>query len=254
MSDTSRWLEALRTSHDRMTALVTPLDEDEVMAPSYDSEWTIAQVASHLGSQAEIFELFLEAGLTGKTAPSNDVFPPIWERWNAKPPIRQVADSVAANEALVTTLEHMPDEQRASFALTMFGLDLDVAGFAALRLGEHAVHTWDIAVALDPTALVADDAVALLTDLLPQRVGWIGKPVADADPIAVATTNPDRRFRLTLSPSIALENTAGDADPVEIPAEAFLRLAYGRMDPDHTPSDVADDSRIDLLRRAFPGF
>jgi uncharacterized protein (TIGR03083 family) len=237
-----------------MTALVTPLTEEQVTAPSYDSEWTIAQVASHLGSQAEIFELFLDAGLTGKPAPGGEAFAPIWDRWNAKAPMAQVADSVAANEVLVTTLERMPEEQKASFALNMFGMDLDVAGFAALRLGEHAVHTWDIAVALDPTAVIADDAVQLVADLLPQRVGRIGKPVADAGPVVVTTTNPDRTYLLTLSPGVELEVADDGGDPLRISAEAFIRLLFGRLDPAHTPSDVADDKRLDLLRTAFPGF
>ena len=36
------------------------------LAPSYDTEWSVGQVLSHLGSQAEIFELFLDA-VQGKT-------------------------------------------------------------------------------------------------------------------------------------------------------------------------------------------
>jgi hypothetical protein len=42
---------------------------------------------------------------------------------------------------------------------------------------------------------------------------------------------------------------------VSMPAEALLRLAYGRLDPAHTPSDVVtspDD--LDRLRAVFPGF
>ena len=39
-----------------------------------------------------------------------------------------------------------------------------------------------------------------------------------------------------------------------LPAEAFVRLVYGRLDPDHTPSSVsADGVDLDLLRSAFPG-
>jgi Protein of unknown function (DUF998) len=29
-------------------------------------------------------------------------------------------------------------------------MDLDTTGLARMRLGEHAIHTWDIAVALEP--------------------------------------------------------------------------------------------------------
>jgi hypothetical protein len=41
---------------------------------------------------------------------------------------------------------------------------------------------------------------------------------------------------------------------VRLPAEAFIRLLYGRLDPDHTPSSVTTDGAdLDVLRRAFPG-
>ena len=46
-----------------------------------------------------------------------------------------------------------------------------------MRVGEHAVHTWDIAVALDPKATVAADAVDLLIDTAPAIVARAMKPV-----------------------------------------------------------------------------
>src|SRR6266404_2449775 len=58
------WIDALRRSHDRLRASVEPLDLGQLEQRSYASEWSIAQVVSHLGSQAEIFGLFLDAGLT----------------------------------------------------------------------------------------------------------------------------------------------------------------------------------------------
>ena len=33
-----------------------------------------------------------------------------------------------------------------------------------MRLGEHTLHTWDVAVALDPSAQVSPDAIDLLVD------------------------------------------------------------------------------------------
>ena len=42
---------------------------------------------------------------------------------------------------------------------------------------------------------------------------------------------------------------------VSMPAEALLRLAYGRLDAAHTPADVeADPADLDRLRAVFPGF
>lgn len=188
MTDDTRWITALRSSHARFAGLVDGLTEEQVTGPSYDDdEWTIADVSSHLGSQAEIFRPFLEAGLTGDQPPGNDSFAPIWDRWNAMAPADQVRESVARNEELVERLEALDDDQRASFRVPLFGSEQDLAGFAAMRLGEHAVHTWDVAVALDPTATVSADAVDLLIDgwtpgsrgsasRWPERHPWSSRP------------------------------------------------------------------------------
>ena len=61
------WISALRHSHDRLRASVQSLGPDQLAQRSYPSEWTIAQVLSHLGSQAEIFGLILAAGLAAIT-------------------------------------------------------------------------------------------------------------------------------------------------------------------------------------------
>lgn len=154
MVTTSAWIEAVRSTHDHFAAVLRPLSEDAVRGRSYATDWSIADTASHLGSQAEIFDLFLDAGLVGGPAPGGDVFGGIWDRWNALPPTEQVAQSVATDEAFVTRVEQTPDEQRERFSLTAFGSEQDLAGLLATRLGELAVHTWDIEVALDDTAEV----------------------------------------------------------------------------------------------------
>jgi hypothetical protein len=49
----------------------------------------------------------------------------------------------------------------------------------------------------------------------------------------------------------------GDANAnITLPAEALLRLVYGRLDPDHTPEGEITLDRVDLdaLRALFPGF
>jgi uncharacterized protein (TIGR03083 family) len=256
MADFPTWLAAIRRSHDRMAAHVEGLTDEQLTLRSYADQWSLAQVASHLGSQAEIFNLYLTAGLTGTDAPDQDTIVPIWDRWNALPPRSQVADSVTANERLVSRLEHLEPEQQDAFTLTLFGSDLDLAGLAALRLGEHALHTWDIAVTLDPAATVAADAVELLIDTLPQRAAAAGLPVPGGRPVEVVTSDPRRTFRLTLDPKVTLtpaDAVTPDAQVAHLPAEAFLRLVAGRLDPQHTPLGV-EAPDLDQLRDAFPGF
>ena len=253
--DATAWIAANRSSHDRFAALVAPLDETAVRGPSYDPDWSIADVASHLGSQAEIFGLFLEAGLTGSAGPGGDAFGPIWDRWNGKAPLDQVSDSVSANEALVARIEGLSPQERESFSVRMFGSDTDLAGLLGSRLGEHAVHTWDIEVALDPAAVVAPDATHLLIDRLVALAPRVGKPVDAARPVSVQTAEPARSFLISTGPDVAISpaDDAGDAE-LSLPSEALVRLVFGRLDVEHTPGDVADDGSVALLRQVFPGF
>lgn len=129
-----------------------------------------------------------------------------------------------------------------------------------MRLGEDALHTWDIAVALDPAATVPEDATGLLIDTLPPLVERVARPGPEPLTVEVHTSTPDRRLRLQLTGDGArLTNTGGD-DPVgtsllTLPAEAFVRLVYGRLDPGHTPASAqATALDLDALRRSFPGF
>jgi hypothetical protein len=41
---------------------------------------------------------------------------------------------------------------------------------------------------------------------------------------------------------------------LSLPTEAFVRLVYGRLDPEHTPAGAtAEGISLDELRQAFPG-
>ncbi len=258
MPDVSAWITAGRASHDRFAGLVAPLDEQAVTGPSYDTEWSIADVASHLGSQGEIFGLFLESGLTGTPAPGGAAFGPIWDRWNALPPATQVTGSVLGDERFVRRVEGLSDAERDAFSTDLFGSEQDLSGLLATRLGEHALHVWDIAVALDPAATVAPDAVALLVDELPARAVRGGKAVVAVGPLTVVTSDPARRFTLTVGDDVVLAAAdvggpdGGGAD-LELPAEALLRLVFGRLDPAHSPAG-ADEALLAVLRQDFPGF
>jgi uncharacterized protein (TIGR03083 family) len=170
------WIEALRHSHDRLRTVAGPLGLGQLQRPSYAPAWSIAQVLSHLGSQAEVFSLLLDAGLTGQDPPGRDTFGPIWQAWDAKSAQAQAGEALRADQAVTERFESLDAGQREQLRLKVFGMDLDTAGLARMRLGEHAIHTWDIAVVLDPAATVAPDAVALLIDALGQLVTRTAKP------------------------------------------------------------------------------
>lgn len=257
MPDNDVWIRAVRGSHERFTALVAGLTDEQILEMSYASEWSIATVASHLGSQAEIFGLLLDAGLKGEDPPGGEVFPAIWARWDALPPREQIAQSRAVNEEFVSRLEQLTPAQRESFTLPFFGSVLDLTQLAAMRLGEHSVHTWDVAVVLDGAAEVAPDAVELLIGPLGTTAARVGKPATDGgEPIAVVTSAPEGSFLITLQPEVTLvaQELPDPSAALQLPAEALVRLVYGRLDPEHTPAGVVRDERLDRLRAVFVGF
>jgi uncharacterized protein (TIGR03083 family) len=254
------WIDALRRSHDRLRASVEPLDLGQLEQRSYASEWSIAQVASHLGSQAEIFGLLLDAGLSGHDPPGRDEFVPIWDSWNAKGPQAQASDGLRVGRATLEQFESLDSDQQGRFRVHMFGMDLGITGLARMRVGEHAIHTWDIAVAFDPAATVAPDAVALLIDTLDQLAARTAKPDGKQRKVRVSTSDPERQFTLETGEAVTITASDDKTPPerdlseLQLPAEAFVRLVYGRLGPAHTPLVETQGVNLDELRQIFPGF
>jgi uncharacterized protein (TIGR03083 family) len=255
-TDASPWIEALGRSHRNLQELVEPLGPEELQRPSYCRDWSIAQVVSHLGSQAEIFGLYMDAAVRGEEPPSREAFPPIWDAWNSRSPEAQAADGLEADEATLARFASLDPQQRRALRLQVFNMDVDVADLARMRLGEHAVHTWDVAVALDPAAEVAPDAVALLVDTFGQMAAWAGKPDGKVRRLRVVTTDPDRLFVLETAERVKLTATSQReaGDTLTLPAAALIRLVYGRLDPGYTPTVDSPQVRLDQLRQLFPGF
>jgi len=246
-------LTALHRSVDRLRSTVAGLDPTRLTDPAYPTDWTIADVLSHLGSGAVILLGRLEDTLSG-TATPDDAAQGVWDAWNAKPPADQAADALVADRALLERLEGMTDDERRGFRFTMGPMALDVDGFVGLRLNEHALHVWDIEVALDPTATVATDSVGAVVDNMGMIIRFSGRPVAGATTVTLVTTDPARTFVATLGPD-QVELSPGDGDRVPdlvLPAEALVRLVYGRLDPDHVPP-VEGAVDLDELRAVFPG-
>jgi hypothetical protein len=123
-----------------------------------------------------------------------------------------------------------------------------------------------VAVRADPSATVSPEAVTLLIDNVPQFLApRLGKPLDEPFAARIRTTGPDRDYLLTSSGTISMTDWPGDGEQgagagagaaqVSMPAEALLRLAYGRLDPAHTPAQTqADPGDLDRLRKIFPGF
>jgi uncharacterized protein (TIGR03083 family) len=249
-------LAVLRASVTRLRAIVGGFDPDQYTRRAYPSEWTVADVLSHLGSSAVIFRGRLEAGLGGP-AFTDDMAQPIWDEWNAKSPAAKVADGLAADNALLERFEAaVADDADAQFSLGPLTVDLE--GFIDLRLNEHVLHTWDVEVVLDPNATIPAASAAIVVDHLDLVVRFTGKPTGTARDLHVHTSDPTRDFLLSLgADSIGFgpyeTNVANPtAADLELSAEAFIRLVYGRFDAAHA-SPVRGDIDLDDLRQVFPG-
>jgi len=247
-------LDALKASAARLRTLVGGLSTEQLTMQSYASEWTIADVLSHIGSGAVIMRNGVDAAVSGK--PADPGFnQSVWDEWNAKSPSDQAADVLVSDDALIERLDALTEGQRDALRYSMGPMQIDFDTLVGLRLNEHVLHSWDVAVALRPEETLPTDAAAVVIDNLSMIAGFAGRSDGVERTIAISTTNPERLFALTVDAErVSLSPGSESVDTsLELPAESFIRLVYGRLDPGHTPSAVADDTTLDQLRRLFPG-
>jgi uncharacterized protein (TIGR03083 family) len=247
-------LTALHGSADRLRRIVGGLDPAQLVEPAYPTEWSIADVLSHIGSGAVILRQRMEEIVSGEEA-DPEFNQSVWDEWNAKEPGAQATDALAADAALLDHADALDEGQRQAFRFVMGPFDLDFDGFAGLRLNEHALHTWDVEVVVDPDAVIPDQATLVLIDNLEMIARFSGRPTGTEHVVRVGTSEPSREFVLTLgadSLELAPAGRPGSPD-LQLPSESFIRLVYGRLDPDHTP-EVDNPAVLEELRKAFPGF
>lgn len=246
-------LQALHASSDRLRHLTGGLSDEQVASPSYCDDWSIAQVLSHLGSGAVIARRTLQDARSGSATP-DDFNQSVWDEWNAKTARAQADEALVADAALVEAFESVPESERSGLSFPLGPLSLGFDDYVGLRLNEHVFHTWDIAVALDDTAVLPEDATALVVDNLGLIARFSGRPDGQERTVTVRTTDPQRHLQVQLS-SDGVQIDAAEQSPspdLVLPSEALSRLVYGRLQPDHVPPG-ADPSILDSLRAVFPG-
>ena len=241
-------VQEINGSTQQLADQVEQLTPEQLRQQAYPTEWTVADVLSHLGSGATIMRRRLDDEVVDMQA--------IWDDWNAKDPDSQAADSLLADDLLNDRLYALTAEDQDTMRFAMGPAELDLLTFLDLRLNEHALHTWDVVVTFDATATVPDNRAELIVDTLPLIARFAGKPTGVDRDISIRTVVPSRTFALALRPDSV---TLSPADPVDqpdlvLPAEALIRLVYGRLDPDHTPRGIVGVGHLDELRQVFPGF
>jgi uncharacterized protein (TIGR03083 family) len=256
-NDSSAWVRALRQDHDHLAALAASASAEQLSRQSMATEWTVAQVLSHLGSGAEI-------GLG--TLTGNAVDPPsIWDRWNAMSPAEQAAAFVEADRLVVEWYEALSEDDLGRHPVSLPFLPhpipaVDAAGF---RLSETTLHRWDIDAAFDPEAPLAAAATPLLLERQVRMVSMLARfsprenRPTQTTVITVETRDPERQFELELGDGMDLRPATGAATSgrLALPGETLVRMIMGRLrPPDDARVTVTGPLSLADLRRAFPGF
>jgi uncharacterized protein (TIGR03083 family) len=258
-----RTIDADHRTYERLARLVGSLTDEQLTQRSGASEWTVAQVLSHLGSGAEITLDSLRAAQAGRERAA-DANESAWARWNAMSPREHADGYLRAGAELDQAYAELDPAQRAELRVPMGFLpqpaDMDL--FTGMRLNEAALHAWDVAVAFDPSATVPDDVAAVLVDQylgpLSVLLGLTAQPDQLSDrpvTLTVRTTAPDRTLALRLADQAELMDgpTRSDGE-VTLPLEALPRLLSGRLRASDTGIVVHGRVSLEALRRVFPGY
>ena len=253
---TDRVIAALRANHDTLVALVPGLTAQQLTGPSGASEWSVAQVLSHLGSGAEISRKPI-ATAAGEQVEAEDN-QSIWARWDGSSPSQQAAGYVEHDTAYLDTVEALTAEQRDSLRIDMGFLPEPVPVVVALgmRLNEVANHAWDVQIGLDPQAEIDAETAAVLVELytgpLAFLLGFSGKPDLLDGEVRLAV--PGGAVEIT--DKVVVSTDVEDPTAILVgPDGAVIRLISGRLTPDHSEGVVVTgDVALEDLRKVFPGY
>jgi uncharacterized protein (TIGR03083 family) len=254
------WLAALHGASDRLRHTLEGLPADALSQPSFADGWTVAQVLSHLGSAAEICTTLVERGIAGDdTGPVREELQPVWARWDALPPTAQRDAWREADARHLALLDSLASKNDTSLRIPYFSGPLTAAEYAGYRLSEQSVHAWDVGVALDPAAVIPASEVELLwerLDLIATRFRS-GDALSRLAParLSVELTDPRRSLFLSLDAQLHIYpcEPTDATGTISGPAEAVLRLVYGRNRPPDQV-DVSGPITLDDLRELFPGY
>ncbi len=252
-------IAAIRTNHDQLVKLVAGASAEDLKRTSGATEWTVADVLSHLGSGSELWQIKLDAGIRGVPVPEVDNHK-VWDRWNSLPPEEQASAFVEHHGAIVTTLESLDASQRETVEVDLGFLPAPVplGTFVGMRLNEVANHAWDARVGLDPEAGIEASSAELVLRSLAADLSFLLGFSARVDEIDPATVLAAHGFGLRFDGGASVEvGTPADATATfDGPLEAVVRLLSGRLRPDVTPVDVDVTGNVSLddLRKVFPGY
>ncbi|GAA2746316.1 maleylpyruvate isomerase family mycothiol-dependent enzyme [Terrabacter aerolatus] len=251
-----RVVAALHSNHHTLATLAPTLSAEDLAAPSGASEWSVADVLSHVGSGAEIGRKPIARAAGEHVEPEDNQA--IWARWDASAPTDQAAQFVRHDAAYLDTVDGLSPEQRDRLMIDLGFLPEPVPLLVALgmRLNEVANHAWDVRAGLEEAATVDPESAELLITLFQEPLAFLLGFSAKADLLQqeVRLTIPGGALVIADGVSV-LDSVDRPTAAFEGPAEAVVRLLSGRLGPEHSAGvKVTGNVTLDELRAVFPGY
>jgi uncharacterized protein (TIGR03083 family) len=262
-----RTIAALRAEHDSLAATARVLSDQELRLTSGATDWSVAQVLSHLGSGSEILLGVIARARGTSTTKERPSASSVWARWDALTPIRQRDEFLVREEELVALFESLDGAERSTLRIDV-GFQPEpqsLTAFAGLRLYELALHSWDARVAAAPAAELTTETATVLAEHLAGDIGVLVGMIGRAERVGrTVRLDVGSGYQLRVDDAAALvATTTGDlltesrpTGTFDGPLEAVLRLIGGRLGLAHTPPDVSvtGDTTLEELRTVFTGF
>ena len=228
----------LRKQLQTLGAELGALDAAGWGAPSWCDGWAVQDVAAHMAESNDRFFQIVSAALQNGPVPE---FTP------ASRAERQAAVKARGGKAIVTQLQ---ERGYATFDLlegasgealgrtvTVPAGTLSLAQIAPQRLSECTLHSWDIRYGRDAAATLDAAAVPLLLDGIiaaAPRLASKGAAMAQQAVYRIELTGSGAGdVTLAIGDGALKANRGAPAESVvtlRMPAEAFIRLVWGRLD------------------------
>ncbi|MDE3076509.1 MAG: maleylpyruvate isomerase family mycothiol-dependent enzyme [Chloroflexota bacterium] len=223
---------AEHNEYERLSAYLGQLDADGWQETSYCADWPVLRVISHLSSSAVINGGRLAAWFQGRPPMAREEFPKLWAHY----------DSLTAEQMLPEFRQATDEYFKVFDALTEDHGATEVEGFMGKqpanryimgRLNEMALHAWDVYVGRDRRARLTQETVGLLLPV--QRAVSLDRQRAEklaGKKVQFRTVGPSDSLVLDLTgeqPALTHGEGASPDVSLELPAEEFCRLMYGRQ-------------------------
>jgi hypothetical protein len=213
------------------------LPEKRWLNQSFCSDWTIKDVVEHQVTQGKVFLELLRGALSGKDALLTPELMGTISQANENLNRLELADSLANTSHEFYDLLEKANPEDLKRTIEMPFAQVSLANIGSFRLSELSLHSWDVRVVDNLTAKVSRESLPLL---YPGLVNFL--PVLTDREVLNQLNNTTYQFEIggTVIKPVAIslingkmqvqEDYAENPDTlIKLDADAFLRLAWGRL-------------------------